>query len=145
MSGHRRRPCAIGASGLGCVSVIGASLSYKETRAPVRTKPRGPLANDACWFLCKSARCSRICNGQNTQEPQGSTGLGSQSVRYSIESTYFHLISTDFNKQRDLFWDRWSHLHNLHELSGLQRGLAGDSVGFVALQVSSLRLCAGIL
>jgi hypothetical protein len=68
-----------------------------------------------------------------------------ETVTYSIESTYFHLISTDFHKRCDLFWDRWSHLHNLHELSGLQRGLAGDSVGFVALQVSSLRLCAGIL
>jgi hypothetical protein len=43
-------------------------------------------------------RCSRFCNGQSTQEPQGSTGLGEDTVTYSIEITYFHSISTDFHK-----------------------------------------------
>ena len=90
-------------------------------------------------------RCSRFCNGQSTQEQQRSTSASAQAVCFSIKSTYFLVISTGFNKQCDLLWDRWSHLDNLHKLNGLQRGLAGDSVGFVALQVSSLRLCAGIL
>jgi hypothetical protein len=78
-------------------------------------------------------RCSRFCNAQSAEEPQSSTGLGEETVTYSIENTYFHSISTDFHRRRDLFWDRWSHLHNLRELSGLQRWIAGDSAGFVGL------------
>src|ERR1035441_1400906 len=97
------------------------------------------------WLTLEAPACSRICNGQSTKQPQGSTGTDQHEVGYSIKITYFHPISTDFHKRPDLLWDRWSRRHNLHELSGLQRGLAGDSAGFVALQVSSLRLCAGIL
>src|ERR1039458_8811077 len=70
-------------------------------------------------------RCSRFCNCQSTQEQQGSTRVGHYAVDYSIESTYFLSISTDFHKRCDLFWDRWSHLHNLHELNGLQNGRWG--------------------
>src|SRR5665213_3265 len=50
--------------------------------------------------------CSRFCNGQSTQEPHGSTGLAEETVSYSIDTTYFHLISTDFHKQPDLFWEQ---------------------------------------
>jgi hypothetical protein len=67
-------------------------------------------------------RCSRFCNGQSTQEPQGSTGPAAQAVCLSIKSTYFHSISIDFHTQYDLFWDRWSQLHNFHKLNGLQNG-----------------------
>ena len=74
--------------------------------------------------------CSRICNGQSTQEPQGSTRVRSFAVSYSIKSIYFLLISTDFYKRRDLFWDRWSHLHNLHQLNGLQNGRWGARLLF---------------
>ena len=51
-------------------------------------------------------RCSRFCNGQSTQEQQGSTGLGEETVTYSIETAYFHSISTNFHKQRDLLWEQ---------------------------------------
>jgi len=71
-------------------------------------------------------RCIRICNGQSTQDTQRSIRAGHCAVGYSIASTYFHSISTDFHKLSNLFWDRWSHPYNLHELSGLQSGLAGD-------------------
>ena len=51
-------------------------------------------------------RCSRFCNGQSTQEPQSSTGLGEEKVTYSIETTYFYSISIDLHKQCDLFWEQ---------------------------------------
>ena len=61
------------------------------------------------------------------------------AVSHSIKTAYFLMISTDFHKPRDLFWDRWSYLHNLHQLNGLQDGprvswsvfeiLFGNSVG----------------
>jgi hypothetical protein len=44
------------------------------------------------------------------------------AVSHSIKTAYFLMISTDFHKPRDLFWDRWSYLHNLHQLNGLQDG-----------------------
>ena len=74
--------------------------------------------------------CSRICNGQSTKEPQGSTGTDQHEVGYSIRITYFHPISIDFHKRCDLFWDRWSHLHNLHGLNGLQSGRWGSWSAF---------------
>ena len=76
------------------------------------------------------SRCSRICNGQSTKEPQRSTSLGEETVNYSIETTYFHSISTDFHKPCDLFWDRWSHLYNSHKLNGLQEGHRGSLPAF---------------
>src|ERR1017187_8762848 len=86
------------------------------------------------WLTLEAPACSRICNGQSTKEPQGSTGTDQHEVGYSIKSTYFLLISTGFNKQCDLFWDRWSYSHNLHKLSGLQRGFVGDFSPFVTFQ-----------
>jgi len=74
--------------------------------------------------------CSRFCNGQSTQEPQGSTGLGEETVSYSIKTTYFHSISTDFHKRCDLFWDRWSHLHNFRRLNALRNGHWGSWFAF---------------
>jgi len=74
---------------------------------------------------------SRICNGQSTKEPQGSTGTDQHEVGYSIKITYFHPISIDFHKRRDLFWDRWSHLHNFHQLNGLQNGRRGNLSAFL--------------
>jgi hypothetical protein len=74
------------------------------------------------WLTLEAPACSRICNGQSTKEPQGSTGTDQHEVGYSIKITYFHPISTDFHKRRDLFWDRWSYLHNLLRLNGLQNG-----------------------
>jgi hypothetical protein len=71
--------------------------------------------------LTRQLHGSRFCNGQSTQEPLGSTGLGEETVSYSIETTYSHSASTDFHKRCDLFWDKWSHLHNLHQLNGLQK------------------------
>jgi len=73
---------------------------------------------------------SRFCIGQSTKEPQGSTGPAAQGVCYSIKSTYFLSISTGFNKRCDLFWDRWSHLHNFHQLSGLRNSHLGEFVCF---------------
>jgi hypothetical protein len=89
--------------------------------------------------------CSRFCNGQSIQKPQGSTGNGMYALINSIKSTYFLSVSTDFHKRRDLLWDRWSHLRNYRKMNWLQRWLARDFVGFVVLRVSILRLCAGIL
>ena len=84
-------------------------------------------------------RCSRFCNGQSTQEPQGSTGLGEKAVSYSIDTTYFHQISTDLHERCDLFWDRWSYLHNLHQLSRLQKQPFGESVSFWGFIWDSVR------
>jgi hypothetical protein len=78
--------------------------------------------------------CSRFCNGQNTKEPQSSTGLGEETVTYSIETTYFHSVSTDFHKRCDLLWDRWSHLPNLRRLKGIQRGPLGRVLDFAVLR-----------
>jgi hypothetical protein len=50
--------------------------------------------------------CSRFCNCQSTQKPQGSTGIGMHAVNSSIKSTYIHSISTGFNKSFDLFWEQ---------------------------------------
>jgi hypothetical protein len=50
--------------------------------------------------------CSRICSCQSTQKPQRSTGFRSFTVNISIENTYFHSISTEFNKRYDLFWEQ---------------------------------------
>jgi len=50
--------------------------------------------------------CSRICNGQSTPEPQGSTGIKERTVKPSIESTYFHPIPTDFHNRSDLVRDQ---------------------------------------
>ena len=50
--------------------------------------------------------CSRFCSGQSTQEPQGSTRIGTQTVNSSIKSTYFNSISIGFNKSFDLFWEQ---------------------------------------
>src|ERR1039458_9684869 len=50
--------------------------------------------------------CSRICNCQSTQKPQGSTGIGWHTVSNSIKSTYFHSVSTDFHKRSDLLCEQ---------------------------------------
>ncbi len=51
-------------------------------------------------------QCSRNCSGQSLQEPQESTGIGMEAVSRSIKITYFHSISTGFNKRSDLVWDQ---------------------------------------
>jgi hypothetical protein len=56
--------------------------------------------------LTRQLHGSRFCNGQNTKEPQRSTSLGEETVNYSLETTYFPAISTDFHKQCDLFWEQ---------------------------------------
>jgi hypothetical protein len=38
-------------------------------------------------FQREADRCSRICNCQSTQKPQGSTGFGLYAVSISIKST----------------------------------------------------------
>src|ERR1022692_4473906 len=58
------------------------------------------------WLTLEAPALSRICNGQSTKEPQSSTGLGEETVTYSIETTYFRSISTDFHKRCDLFWEQ---------------------------------------
>ena len=73
---------------------------------------------------------SRFCNGQSTEGQQGSTGRGEETVNHSIETTYFHSISTDSHKRCNLLWDRWSHLHNFHQLSWLRNGHWGSLSAF---------------
>jgi GTPase SAR1 family protein len=50
--------------------------------------------------------CSRICSCQSTKEQQRSTGVGTCELNHSIRSSYFHSISTGFNKRSDLFWEQ---------------------------------------
>ena len=68
--------------------------------------------------------CSRFCNGQSTQEPQRSTGPSEETVTYSIETTYFHPVSTGFHQRCDLFWKQRVVSSNLtaptNVFSGLQ-------------------------
>jgi hypothetical protein len=90
------------------------------------------------------ACCSRFCICQSTQEPQGSTGLAEEAVSYSIETTYFHSISTDFHKERDLFWDRWSDLHNYRRLNGIQRASFGVRVRSSAVREYSFGILRAV-
>jgi hypothetical protein len=50
--------------------------------------------------------CSRICSCQSTREQQRSTGVGTCELNRSIRSSYFHEVSTGFNKRSDLFWEQ---------------------------------------
>src|SRR5208283_1769637 len=91
----------------------------------------------------KQQRCSRICSCRSTQKPQRSTGFGSCALNISIEITYFHPISTNFNKRSDLFWDRWSHPHKIYEMNGLQRRVVEICWSLWFSQLQFWRLCSG--
>ena len=56
--------------------------------------------------LSRVVGCSRICNGQSTQKPQGSTRISRSALSDSIKSTYSNTISTGFHKRSDLFWEQ---------------------------------------
>jgi hypothetical protein len=51
-------------------------------------------------------RCSRICSGQSTSEPQGSTGAVMLAVSLSLKSIYSLQISIGLNKSFDLLWEQ---------------------------------------
>jgi len=51
-------------------------------------------------------RSCRFCSCQSTNDPHTSTGLEVDSLNDSIHITYFHSISTGFNKSFDLFWEQ---------------------------------------
>jgi hypothetical protein len=72
--------------------------------------------------------CSQFCNCPSTQEPQGSTGIGSHPVNISIKSTYFYSISTGFHKLPDLFWDRWIAIFNYFIINNLYKVLRRVSI-----------------
>jgi hypothetical protein len=50
--------------------------------------------------------CSRICSGQSTKEQEGSTEVGGHALSLSIQSSYFHSVSTGFHKRSDLLWEQ---------------------------------------
>jgi hypothetical protein len=50
--------------------------------------------------------CSRICSCHSTQNPQGSTRIGSYNLNSSLKSTYFQQISASLHKRPDLFWEQ---------------------------------------
>jgi len=50
--------------------------------------------------------CSRFCNCQSTQKPQGSTAIGPFAINNSIKTTYFRSISTNIDFHSDLFWEQ---------------------------------------
>jgi len=49
--------------------------------------------------------CSRNRSGQSTLDQFKTTAFNSVTVTCSIESSYFHAISTDFNKSKKLVRD----------------------------------------
>jgi len=53
-----------------------------------------------------TADCSRNRSGQSTLEPSRTTAFNKLAATHSIENSYFHSISIDFNKSQNLVRDQ---------------------------------------
>lgn len=56
--------------------------------------------------VAASTEGSKFRATQSTQEPQGSTRIGRDTVNNSIKSIYSHSISTSSNNHCDLLWEQ---------------------------------------
>ena len=68
---------------------------------------------------------SQFCSCQSTQEPQGSTRVGLNTVNNPIKITYFRSISIRFHKRIESALNRWSPLYKsckINEFCALRCG-----------------------